>query len=129
MTRRVDVYRIGWWTHRWWPTRALVEGLLTGKQLSPRADTGSRHVGRIVFLKTMVRHLRLVRRPHRPWQAEVEGLQFARRAFTAAGAKRKIQYDRDLASGWVTGHSIDSPWQLRRTARANARAIRMARKP
>jgi hypothetical protein len=120
MDETVSCYRIGWWTHRWWPTRRLLRALVTGKQSAGRVD-------RFRLLKLMVRNLRLIRRPHRPWQAEAEGLQFARRAFTAEGAKRKIRYDLHLSTGWVTGHPIDAAWQLRRLAKANDRAIRQAR--
>jgi len=92
----VDAYRIGWWTHAWWPTRALLVGLLTGKQPSPRADNGSRYVGRRAFVAPIIRRLRKLGRPHRPWQAEPESLAwhvFCRRALTARGAERKMRAD------------------------------------
>ena len=111
-------YRIGWWTHRWWPRRALVVGLLTGQQASPRADNGSRFVGRRVIARELrrqiVRDLRMLRRPHRPWQAEASDLRFARRAFTAPGAEHKIETDVEHQRRY--GHP--SPWQHRQMRRA-----------
>jgi hypothetical protein len=128
----VDVvvsYRIGWWTHRWWPTAGLLRCLVTGRQLSPRADNGSRQVPRRAVTRTIVRRLRLIRRPHRPWQAEAEGeLRFCRRALTAAGAEAKMRHDLAHTAGLLTGYPIDSPWQLRRLARANAARVRKAQR-
>lgn len=120
--RDTQPYRIGWWTHAWWPTRALLGGLITGRHLVVRvgaeAATGGRpYVGRGRFLKAIRRRLRLIRRPHRPWQAESDradlGLMFARRAFTAAGAERKIVAD--VHHVVVTG--LPSPYQYLRLAR------------
>lgn len=51
-------------------------------------------------------------------------MRFARRSFSRHGAERKMQRDFDLATGAVTGYPIDSPWQLRRLARANTRHIK-----
>jgi hypothetical protein len=125
----IKPYRIGWWTHRWWPDKGLLMCIATGNQLSPRADNGDRHVGRRPFFEVAVRRLRLIRRPHRPWQAEADGTpMFARRAFTPAGAAAKMQHDIDHTTGVVTGHPIDSPWQLRRLARANAERVRAVRR-
>lgn len=115
-TNPYRAYRIGWWTHRWWPTRALVVGLITGNQLSRRGDNGSRFVGRRKFVKRIASRARRLRRPHRPWQAEAtdDGVRFARRSFTAAGAERRIRGD--VAHQLRRGEP--SPWQRRRTARA-----------
>lgn len=113
-----DAYRIGWWTHRWWPRSYNLYGLLTGCQRSPRADNGSRRVGRAVWLRQIVNDLRLIRWPHRPWQAESEQCRFARRAFTASGARRKILRDEVAAqAGGLSRH------QSRRTRSARARAV------
>lgn len=99
-TRTTAPYRIGWWTHRWWPTRAILVGAVTGNQPSPRADNGSRFVGRRVYWRLIVRDLGYIRRPHRPWQSEALGGFNARRGFTAAGAERKMLADvaRQVAS-------------------------------
>ena len=85
----VDVYRIGWWTHRWWPTRHILRGLLTGHQPTPRADNGDTFVGRRKYLPDLWHRLTLIRRPHRPWQAEWDGCQRAPRAWTRNGALAK----------------------------------------
>lgn len=106
-------YRIGWWTHSWWPTWALVSGLVSGNLPSTRVGGGGRFVGRRQFLATITRRVRLLRRPHRPWQAEAEGVavRFARRALTATGAERKIL--RDVEHLLMTGSP--SFWQRRRS--------------
>lgn len=108
-------YRIGWWTHAWWPTRPLLIGLLTGNQPSPRAGNGQRFVGRRWFVKPIMSRLRKIRRPHRPWQSEAptQATQFARRALTAAGAERKMLTDVEHAAL----HGEPSPYQARRTRR------------
>lgn len=106
----LHAYRIGYWTHRWWPLRAQLVGLITGNQQSPRADNGSRYVGRRVWVKPILRNLKRIRRPHRPWQAEYEDCRWCRRAWTKAGALRKAESDRRhmLATGeW-------SPWIQRK---------------
>lgn len=87
-------YRIGWWTHKWWPRKTLLWCLLIGKQPLPAAATGSRKASRWYYVKTIARRLKMIRRPHRPWQAEitVPGCSCnARRAFTADGAVKRVQ--------------------------------------
>jgi len=115
--RTTRPYRIGYWTHRWWPSRAQVAGLLTGNQPSPRADNGSRRVGRAGYAKDTLRKLTLIRRPHRPWQAESAGTWFARRAFTASKAEGKILAD----EFHYLCYGQPSPWQRRRLAKKNRR--------
>ena len=118
-------YRIGWWTHKWWPSKPLLIGLLTGNQPSPRADNGSRFVGRRKFIEPIWRRLTKLRRPHRPWQAEApgeHGCRFARRALTAKGAERKMI--RDLDHLWLMAEP--SPWQRRKTNTRRARRARAA---
>lgn len=108
-------YRIGWWTHAWWPTRPLLVGLLTGNQLSPRADNGRRFVGRRSFVRPVLSRLWKIRRPHRPWQAEASDVsRFCRRALTAAGAERKMRAD----AAHVLLHGVPAPWQQRRARKA-----------
>lgn len=128
-------YRIGWWTHRWWPRMAMLRCLWRGR------DPQDRPARRVYYVRTIWEEFakkfpgrvvvpgRFARRnwPHRPWQCEAEGCQFARRAFTKEGAARKMLRDLEHAEGLVTGHPIDSPWQLRRRAKANARAVRRAK--
>lgn len=130
-------YRIGWWTHRWWPRKIMLRGLTLGH------DPYDRKTPRIFYAKRIwiefARHcpwrLRSIggfpsrNTPHRPWQCEADGCRFARRAFTAESARRKMQRDVDHTTGAVTGYPIDSPWQLRRTARANAAAVRRKTTP
>lgn len=120
-THDVVAYRIGWWTHKWWPTQALILGLLTGNQPSRRADNGRRFVGRRRFIAPIVSRLRKIRRPHRPWQAEpVEDPGFwfcCRRALTASGAERKMRADLRHA----IEHAELSPWQRRYLARKEIR--------
>lgn len=119
----IDSYRIGWWTHRWWPTMALLRGLLLG------VNPSGRKARRRYYAGAIIRRLRLIRRPHRPWQAETNDgtCRFARRAFTRKAAALKVYDDWKHARGLITGHPIDSPYQLRRTARANAKAVRRSR--
>lgn len=107
-------YRIGWWTHRWWPTRPLLAGLLTGNQPSRRADNDSRFVGRRKFIAPIVSRARKLRRPHRPWQAESDLCRFARRGFTPAAAQRKIQAD----EAHMQRYAQPSAYQLYRAIRA-----------
>lgn len=78
-------YGIGWWTHRWWPRRAIVRCLAVGR------DPDGRPVPRRAYLRVVLRDLRLIRRPHRPWQAEntLDGCSCnAARALTPQGAVR-----------------------------------------
>jgi hypothetical protein len=87
-------YRIGWWTHKWWPRKALLWCLLIGKQPTPAAATGSRKASRWYYVRTIARRLKMIRRPHRPWQAEIAVRDCscnARRAFTATGAARRVK--------------------------------------
>jgi hypothetical protein len=100
-------YRIGWWTHAWWPSKHLLVGLATGNQPSRRADNGSRYVGRHRFVDPLLRRLRLLRRPHRPWQAESGEGWFCRRAFTPTGAERKIVRDMEH----FRRYGVMSPYQ------------------
>lgn len=111
----IDTYHIGFWTHRWWPTRQEITGLIRGRQ--PTNSATPVKVKRRVFADMIRRRLNLVRRPHRPWQAEYEGCQWCRRAFTAEGAHRKAA--RDRAYQLTTGQW--SPWVQRkvRTSKAN----------
>lgn len=112
-------YRIGWWTHAWWPTQRLVAGLLTGKQSAPSADGRRHRIGRRRFAEPLLRRLRSIRCPHRPWQAESDALWFARRSFTAAGAERKVLAD----VAHHERHGLPSPyqyWRLLRKARRHA---------
>ena len=115
--RATGPYGIGWWAHPWWPTKKLLIGLATGNQWAPRADTGGYFVGRRRFVSDILRRLRLIRRPHRPWQAESgQGCWFARRAFTPDAAERKIVADMEH----YLRHGLPSPyqyWRLRRKAR------------
>lgn len=102
-------YRIGWWTHQWWPSRVILRCLLTGKQPSPRADNGTRKASRAYYVRLITSQMRRLKAPHRPWQSEAEGpaTQFARRSFTAAGAQQAMQRDVDH---WLrTGEA--STWQ------------------
>lgn len=110
-------YRIGWWTHAWWPRRELLKGLVTGNQPTPRADGGRRFVGRRRFVKPIVDRLRRIRRPHRPWQAESDEGWIARRAFTPAGAERKILRDVEH----YHRYGIASPYQYWRFLRKGRR--------
>jgi hypothetical protein len=82
-------YRIGWWTHRWWPRMVILRCLLTARQPDGRPAT------RRYYLGVVLRDLRRLKRPHRPWQAEDESGQhrFARRAFTSEGAVRLMARD------------------------------------
>jgi len=118
----VETYRIGWWTHRWWPHPWALRSAITGR--TPKLG---KKASRIWYLRVTWRQLRSLRRPHRPWQAEAEGVRFCRRAFTAEGARRKMLRDVEVAYGVVTGYHLASPWQLRHEAKANAREIRAAR--
>lgn len=93
MRHESGAYRIGWWTHQWWPRKVMLVCLLTGKQPRPSAATGSRKAHRSYYVKHILRRLRMIRRPHRPWQAEADVCRFARRAFTAKGAARKMARD------------------------------------
>lgn len=88
----MGVYRIGWWRPWWRPMGGLVMGLLTGNQQSPRADNGSRFVGRRRFVAPLVRRARQARLPRRPWQAESDMFHMnAVRACTRRGAERKLR--------------------------------------
>jgi len=95
-----------------------VRGLITGRQASPRADNGSRYVGRAVWLRQMARDLRLLRRPHRPWQAESEQCRFARRGLTARAAHRKMVRDAVAASA-----GRPTRWQQRKAGTRRARRV------
>lgn len=108
----LHAYRIGWWTHRWWPRWVMVKGALLGRQPSPAAN-GSRKAPRAHYVRAMLRDLRKIRRPHRPWQAEYEDCRWAPRAFTADGVRRKAE--RDRAYQEATGQW--SPWIQRRVVR------------
>jgi hypothetical protein len=84
-------YRIGWWTHKWWPTRHLLRPAILGRVVL--AD-GSIRARRKPYWQALWRRIRLIRRPHRPWQAEVVTADCscnARRAFTADGATKRVQ--------------------------------------
>ncbi len=109
----VTTYRIGWWTHNWWPTKALLVGLVTGRQPSRRADNGSRFVGRRYFIAPILSRLKRIGRPHLPWQAEPTddpGQWFrCRRGLTRESAKQ-LMLD-DLIH--VLQHGARSPWQQR----------------
>lgn len=113
MSDDLHAYRIGYWTHRWWPTRALLVGLLTGNQPSPRADNGSRFVGRRKYVPIIARQLTEIRRPHRPWQAEYDGCRWAPRGWTKAGVLRKAERDRQHMR--TTGEW--APWIQRKVRR------------
>lgn len=81
-------YRIGWWTHKWWPTWQLLRGLATGRQ------PGGERVKRKNYGAVLWRRAKQFRRPHRPWQAEISmaGCSCnARRAFTADGAAKRVK--------------------------------------
>lgn len=84
-----DAYRIGWWTHRWWPRLVLLRCLVTARQPDGRPAT------RRYYLGVILRDLRRLKRPHRPWQCEAEGpaTLFARRSFTPRGAVRSMTRD------------------------------------
>jgi hypothetical protein len=100
-------YRIGWWTHAWWPTWTLLRCLVTGRQ----AD--GQRAPRRAFAEVLGRRLGSFRRPHRPWQSEAPTwCRTARRGFTATGAQRKME--RDVLAYLGTGQP--SRWQRRRAA-------------
>lgn len=106
-------YRIGWWTHPWWPRKVILRCFVTGRQ------PDGKRVRRRGYLADMARNLKLVRRPHRPWQSEAPSLWlFARRAFTAEGARRKMVRDYDYA----VLHGRPSPYQRWRRRWADRRA-------
>lgn len=87
----MGAYRIGWWRPWWRPMGGLMVGLLTGRQPSPRADNGSRFVGRRHFVAPLLRRAKRAQFPRRPWQAESEMFHMnAVRAFTRRGAERKL---------------------------------------
>jgi hypothetical protein len=109
----IDTYRIGFWTHHWWPRKQILICLLTGKQPSPRADNGKRFVGRRPYVRVILRDLKLIRRPHRPWQAEYENCRWCPRAWTSEGARRKAE--RDLA--YQRNHDLWAPWIQRKVRR------------
>lgn len=113
----IDVYRIGFWTHRWWPRKASLYGLLTGSQIGFHGATPppgwSRWRIRKSHGRTILRNLKLIRRPHRPWQAEYDECRWCPRAWTAQGARRKAE--RDLAYQRVTGRW--APWIQRKVRR------------
>lgn len=115
----VTPYRIGWWTHQWWPRKVMLVCFLIGKQPQPSAATGSRKAHRSYYAKHMLRRLRMIRRPHRPWQAEADVCRFARRAFTADGAVRKMTRDVEhlLATGRQSWHQRRKLWSVRTRCR------------
>lgn len=107
-----EPYRIGWWTHRWWPTTLMLRCLVRGR------DPQGRRTRRWYYVTTIARRLRMLQRPHRPWQSEAPlHCEFARRGITAASAQRKMQRDVDQ----YLLHDEPSPWQQRKAA---ARASR-----
>lgn len=103
----LHAYRIGLWTHRWWPRASLLRCLLRG------AQPDGRRAPRVKYLHTIQRDLRLIRRPHRPWQAEYDSCCWCPRSWTKAGALRKAE--RDLAYQQATGQW--SPWIRRKVHR------------
>lgn len=80
----VVTYRIGFWTHKWWGHKNLWRGLLFGK------DPHNRSASRFYYVKTILRRVKLLRRPHRPWQGEIENTLWCARAWTKNGAERKM---------------------------------------
>lgn len=108
--REMEPYRIGWWVHPWWPTARLVKCLVRGRQ--PDGQRVARHW----FLDVIIDRLKLIRRPHRPWQSEAPAFnRHARRAFTAAGAERKMLED-VYYPAFHNGR--ESPFQCKRTRRS-----------
>jgi hypothetical protein len=87
-------YRIGWWTHKWWPTRELLWRALTGRVTVDTIHPVTVRSSRKAYRQALWRRVRLIRRPHRPWQAEmaVPGCSCnARRALTADGAVKRAK--------------------------------------
>jgi hypothetical protein len=58
---------------------------------------------------------------HVPWQSEAEGLRFARRGLTAAGARRRMERDvaHELATGQRSRYQAWRWWRARRWDRRN----------
>lgn len=80
----VHTYRIGLWTHKWWGHKNLWRGLVLGK------DPHNRPTSRLYYAKSIVKRFKLLRRPHRPWQAEIDNTFWCARAWTKSGAKKKM---------------------------------------
>lgn len=87
-------YRIGFWTHCWWGRKAMWKGLLLVR------DPHGRKASRTYYAKNIVKRLKLIRRPHRPWQAETDNVVWAARAWTKKGAENKVR------RWWVTERDI-----------------------
>ena len=103
-TTDVYVYRIGWWTHRWWPSSWVLGCLFRGRQ------PNGRKVSRVRYLRTILRDLKRIRFPHRPWQSEYDDCRWCRRGWTAEQVRRLATAD--LHYQQRTGQW--SPWVSRR---------------
>lgn len=110
----IDAYRIGYWTHRWWPRAFTLRQVVTGEQQHFRdpihRTRKTRNSVRRDAVQRIVRDLGKIRRPHRPWQAEYEDCRWCPRAWTAEGARKRAA--RDLAYQQATGQW--APWIQRR---------------
>jgi hypothetical protein len=119
----IEPYRIGWGrlSRLVGEYRRLLPKIVRGVQGDGQRVQRRRWWPKIRrdLLSVLTRHPKYLL--HLPWQAEAEGLRFARRGFTPAQAKRRIMADLDYAvlNGEPSRYQRYRHWRARRWDRKN----------